>query len=342
MAGRRRGSELPRPRARSPPPPRAPGSRASRCLPRRALGLERRVRVVEVGEGDAQPGRFHERREEVHRVGDQGVADRRHVAPRQLVEGVEGAVEERLVDAGEQLRQRPRPGAPGVGVRHVEDGAPRAADEEAEGVAVLVAVRHLERRHRHPVLQRHRLAGAQRAQLDVLQLHELAPGAVAAQEVGHARRGPDREAPGVDRLEAEEGEPEVVADVGVGQEDAVDRGAVDAPRGGAPAHPRHLIELLAEVGRGVEQVDLVARRQVQGEARDVPAEARLPPRPLAAHAGAGDVRQAAVLHRAERHQPRRGRGGRRCSGRRRRPAQPGGGRERHGRKDRRAFHVIEA
>jgi len=84
---------------------------------------------------------FHLGSQQLHGVGHQRMPDLRDVAVRQLVGGIEGGVEEGYVHLLllQEPRQRARPGAPAVGVGHVEDGRMGSAD----GVAVLVPVRHL-------------------------------------------------------------------------------------------------------------------------------------------------------------------------------------------------------
>src|SRR5262249_31347004 len=84
------------------------------------LRIERRIRVIEVREEDARPPLAHQRLEEIHRFRDERMADRGDLAARQLAGGVERPVEQRDVDAVEDLRQRLRPGGPAVGVGDVE------------------------------------------------------------------------------------------------------------------------------------------------------------------------------------------------------------------------------
>ena len=84
-------------------------------------------------------------------------------------------------------------------------------------------------------------------------------GPLARRKSGHARRGPDRDALGVQALETEVGEAEIVADVGVGEEDAVDRRAVHLPCGVMMKGVDRL-DLRRQVRRGVHQVDVIGLR----------------------------------------------------------------------------------
>ena len=68
--------------------------------------------------------------------------------------------------------------------------------------------------------------------VDLVAREEPAPGGVVAEEARHARRRAHGQTPRVNRLEAELREPQIMADVRVGQEDTVDRGAIDSFRGG--------------------------------------------------------------------------------------------------------------
>jgi hypothetical protein len=61
----------------------------------------------------------------------------------------------------------------------------------------------------------------------------------------------------VNGLEAKEGQTEIVADVGMGKKDPVERFAVD-PSVHQPADVAELVELVADVGSGVDEVDLAA------------------------------------------------------------------------------------
>jgi hypothetical protein len=63
----------------------------------------------------------------------------------------------------------------------------------------------------------------------------------------------------VNGLEAKEGQTEIVADVGMGQKDPVERFAVD-PSFHRVADVAERVELVADVGSGVDEVDLAADR----------------------------------------------------------------------------------
>jgi hypothetical protein len=127
---------------------------------------------------------------------------------------------------------------------------------------------------------------------------ELAPGAVAGEELAHARAGPDRDAAGARDFAAELCQAEVVPDVRVGQEDPVDE---PAGRG---------IELLADVGAGVEQPARARARIGESQRGHAPSLIGIGACRLAAWLRASELRQAAVLRRAD-HDHARTRGLRR-------------------------------
>ena len=103
------------------------------------------IGMVEVREVDAELAGLHQGLQQVHGLGDEGVLDLGDVPVRELVGGVEGGVQEGEGHLlfGQDVEERLGPSLPGVGVGHVEDGVPGAADEEGHGVAVLVGLRHL-------------------------------------------------------------------------------------------------------------------------------------------------------------------------------------------------------
>jgi hypothetical protein len=105
-----------------------------------------------------------------------------------------------------------------------------------------------------------------------------------------------RQTLGVHRLEAEESQAEVVTDVGVREEDAIQRLAIDATaRTVAPR--RQPVELLAHIGSRIDQKRLFASEDRQ--ARHQPAPRRIAPRRITAGATARSVRQATILRGTE-------------------------------------------
>jgi hypothetical protein len=94
------------------------------------------------------------------------------------------------------------------------------------------------------------------------------------------------------------GKAQIVADVGVGEEDAVHRRAVHLPlRVRAEGVDR--LDLGREVRRGVHQIDVAGLRIVDRQARHVPGERRVFARRRAVGAVAAGLRHAAVLGDAE-------------------------------------------
>ena len=79
---------------------------------------------------------------------------------------------------------------------------------------------------------------------------------------------------GVDGFVAEEGETQVVPDMGMGQKYAIDRVSIDpVTRSGAQMGKRR--QLFAQIRGGVEEIDLVDHRQDQGQTGDMSPVARI-------------------------------------------------------------------
>lgn len=163
---------------------------------------------------------------------------------------------------------------------------------------------------------------------DVAEPDEQLPGGVALEEGDHARRAVDRYAVGAVDLAPELGEAEVVADVGVGEEDAVeDRRAARSGR----ARRRDLVgalELQREIGGGVDQ-PAAARARVDDQQRGhQPALRRIVARGEVGRRAPAEVGDAAVLGGAEDEHVGSGALGGCAAGGRRRERERGGERER--------------
>ena len=176
-----------------------------------------------------------------------------------------------------------------------------------DGVRELVAVGHGDRRDGERIGEPERLAGLVSHGLDVVELHELAPRAVGLEVVGEAWRRVHGDRPRVHDLEAEVCETEVVADVGVRQQHAVDRLPIDSTPLPTTVEA-DVVELFGDVRRRVDQEDSwrvggSVRRHPHRETRHSADERRIHARPLATRTGAGGVRYAAVLRRAEHLDP---------------------------------------
>lgn len=184
--------------------------------------------------------------------------------------------------------------------------APRPAQLERHRVGELVAVRHRDRLHLQVGQRQERAARRHLAQRDLLQRHQLAPRPVAAQETGQARADPHRQ-PGRRRhLAPELGQPEVVADVGMGHEHGVDRPPAALADAGQGVQPRHLLldrgsRFDQEQGTGAGVVHAEAGRGLHAAGAPCAAAAQL--------ALAPEVRHAAVLGPAEHEQAQSGRSG---------------------------------
>ena len=85
-------------------------------------------------------------------------------------------------------------------------------------------------------------------EIDIPVRDQLAPRSVGAQEIRHPLQRIDRRALSPHRLMAEENQPRVVADMRMGQEDAVRR-----PRSGGAGDHVEIMKLLAHVRGGLKQ-----------------------------------------------------------------------------------------
>ena len=171
----------------------------------------------------------------------------------------------------------------------------RSANQERDGVGILVAVRHAVGGDVEVGRERELDARLDFADRDVLESDEAAPGLVAPQEARHRRRAVDRNLLRPEDLAAELGETEVVADVRVRQENPV----------GKPAERLHL---RGEVGCGVDQEALAGGRVDEAERGDGMASAGIAPGLDAQRLMAPCVRNAAVLRNAEHDRLRPGGG----------------------------------
>ena len=191
--------------------------------------------------------------------------------------------------AGSRLSQR----LPFVDVGDVQERPRGPAHAEADGVAELVPVWDADRRHPEPVAQGDLAIRLHLVDDHVAQRNQLAPGSVRAQETRHARRRVDRHSRGSERLAAEIHEARVVADVGMGEKDAVHERPAHGPFG------VERFELGRQVGSGVDH-ETPARLLVhQAQAGDSLPPRGIAPRGDAAFLPAADVRKAAVLRDTE-------------------------------------------
>jgi len=256
--------------------------------------------------------------------------------PRQLALAVEGGVEQRDVDAREARLDRPPvrgvPALPLVDVGQIEQRASRPPDLEAEGVGVLLPVGDEEGRDGEPGGELDRTLGLEGARLDLAQAHELLPGGVALEEGDHARRAVDRDAVGAVDLAAELGEAEVVADMRVGEEDAV-----EDPRAALRDRARWsdfvgALELEREIGGGVDQPAPSGARVDDQQRGHQPAQRRIAARREIGRRAPAEVGDAAVLGGAEDEHEGSGALGARGAAERRAERERGGERERDQRK----------
>jgi hypothetical protein len=283
------GDRVAVPRDLEAPGPTGPG--------RLGVGIDGGVRVVEVREHHPQP-RVHAGLQAVHGHRHRRVGHLFDRAAGQLVEAVERAVQERQVHPFEPRLERRIPPLPAVGVGHVQHCHVGSLDPIAHRVGVLVAVGYREGRYTNTIADRYGGARLRRVQDDVAQRDELVPGRVRFEEPRQGRGGVDRHAVGPDDLTSQVDETRVVADVGVGEEEATEGGAI---------HPsltrgHELGQLLREVGRGVDHPGLRSR-DGEAQGRPAPTEGGVGSSPLAAHAGAPGMGHAPVLRAAQHYQP---------------------------------------
>ena len=159
---------------------------------------------------------------------------------------------------------------------------------------ILVAVWGGERFHRYRLGQLPPIARMQLIEHDVREIDELAPRSVEAKELGHPRCCKDSHSRGADSLVSEQSQTEIVTDVSVGQEDSVDRVAVDSTLGRVSYVSKHE-ELPIQIGSGIDQEYFPGRWNNQCDTGDVSSGPWIASGRLATHAGARDVREATVL-----------------------------------------------
>ena len=148
---------------------------------------------------------------------------------------------------------------------------------------------------RQLITEIHRFGGKNVSNLDVTQPHQLIPRCVAPQKRPHSPGAVDGHIPGVNRLEAEERQAQVMSHVGVGQKNAVHRRPVHLSLGpGADVLER--VQLPANVRGGVQQIDAGLGGQADRKARDPAPERRIFPGCIAPCTVAGGVGESAVLH----------------------------------------------
>ncbi len=99
----------------------------------------------------------------------------------------ERAVDKGVVDLEDEFFQGYVPLRPSIDVGQPDECQLRALDAEANGLGVLVAVRHHKRLNGESFAQRDRLAVSELTKLDVALLDQLRPGTIAAHELFHAR-----------------------------------------------------------------------------------------------------------------------------------------------------------
>jgi hypothetical protein len=118
-------------------------------------------------------------------------------------------------------------------------------------------MRDEQRRDGDASVERRRHAVGQRSQFDVLQRDELRPRSVLLEIRTHARHRQHGHAACAEDFASQVGEAEVVADVGVRQQDAVDDRRTRTRRPGDALEP---MELRRKIGRGVDDPPLAAPR----------------------------------------------------------------------------------
>lgn len=244
--------------------------------------------MVQMHEEDAASC-ARDRRQPLDRLGNQRMRDVGDRAAGNLVGREERAVHERRQRGiGEIVLQPAVPPLPLVDVREPEDLPVRAADQKGHRVRVLVAVRDGDRRDAQGGRQRDLDPGLELPNGDVALRDEPAPREVVAQEPRHRRRAVHRDPARAEDLAAELRQPQVVSDVGMGQENAV----------GRTPEPVHLC---GEVGCCVHEEALARGRVDQAERCDEDALGRRAPRLDAEGLAAARVGHAAVLGDAEDH-----------------------------------------
>ncbi len=163
------------------------------------------------------------------------------VASWKFVGREEGPIQEEVVASLGEGFEGGFQAVPGVDVGSMEQAAALgSADEEGEGAAELVPMGNLQRHHLEAFLQGNHGAGLKGVQFDLAQFHELAPGTVFPEELRHPRPAPDGHGFRGRGFAAQPGQAQVVADVGMGEENP-------------PRHLAHAGDLGGEVGGSVHE-----------------------------------------------------------------------------------------
>ena len=173
---------------------------------------------------------------------------------------------------------------------------PGPAEHETERVGVFVPVRHRKGGDLEILRQAGGTVGLENTEIQASLLHHQTPRAVTGQELCHARAAVaggriDRQG-----LPSEQRETQVVPDVSMGEEDAVERSPPGRPA--AKRFPGNEVELAHEVRRRIDEPRAPGRLFGDAQGGHV---ARIEARPVTALGEAAGLRQAAVLDRSEHH-----------------------------------------
>lgn len=180
------------------------------------------IGVIEMGKIDLRLPLFDDSGEYSHRVQDERVPDFPEVSPRKFIGRKESSVQEGHIDLLDLFFDRALPGLPALDIRNVEEFSSRPGEKKAEGIRVLIPVRHGEGRERKTIgqgdvfIQRNSLNG------DVPKPEELIPGSILGEKTMHAFRSVDGKSLCRHRFIAEEHQSRVMADVGMGHEHPIE------------------------------------------------------------------------------------------------------------------------
>ncbi len=255
--------------------------------------------MVQMSEPDLVALRPWQLREPTQRLDHERMRDFGHLAPRYFAIGEERPVNQRIIDVTDTIFDPDVPPLPLVDIGNVQQPLSGSFDQVGERVGKLGSVRYEQRGDLDPGSQIDGLAWFDRLKDEVLALHQQFPRAVVGQVPAHALRGVDELTLRVVSRSAELCQPEVVAGVGMRQEDAVEQRRPPLGRGPDGSKLRRQIVLSAQVRRGVDQPSLPALGVDDEQAGDVPRAFRVGASRLAMAAWACQLRKPAVLGRPQ-------------------------------------------
>ena len=186
--------------------------------------LQGGIGVIEVNETTETRSLAGEFTKPLHGVGHQRMRDDPQIPTWQLPTVVERSIQVRHVHVLQEVFEEPVTQCgilPAIDVGEKQDRLGGATELERHGVEEFIAMDHRNRLHAEVGRKLERHPRLKDTWFDLRQIDQLRPWLVRPKEAIHPLRDVDRHPVGVGDLPAELSEPEVVAHVGVGDEDAI-------------------------------------------------------------------------------------------------------------------------